>query len=302
MAARLRQAAGLIFDRPYILIILTTLIWAGNIVLARYIAGHVPPVAISFYRWVIAAAIMIPFAWPHLRRDWKLLCGAIPLMAVYAITGTAVPNTMAFYGLQYTQAVNALLIQSTGPLIIGLCSFLMFGDRLSLRQVIGILISLCGVVTIVSRADLHLLLNVAFNRGDLWVIGSLVIFAVYSALVRLRPAVHPISFLIFNTSLGAMMLAPVYALETASGNAVTFDLTTILAFAYTAIFASVLAMLFFNRAVELIGPNRTAPFLHLTPFFGSILAITLLGERLELFHIAGYALILVGVTVATLRR
>ncbi len=301
MTARLRRAAGLIFDRPYLLLTLTSLFWGGNIVLARYIAGHVPPIAVSFVRWTVAFLILLPFAWTHLRRDWSALRAAWPVMTALALAGIALPNTMGFYGLQFTQALNALLIQSTGPLLIGFWTLVMFRDRLSLAQASGILISLVGVVVIICKGSPETLRTVTFNSGDFWIVGSLLVFGFYSALARRRPAVHPLSFLIFNIGLGTIMLAPLYAAEISSGYTMTLDLTTLGTIAYVAIFPSLLAYLFFNRSVELVGPNRAAPFMHLTPFFGSVLAIALLGERPQLFHLAGYALILAGIAIATRR-
>ncbi len=302
MPARLRRAAGLIFDRPYLLLTLTSLFWGGNIVLARFIAGQVPPVAISYIRWIIAFFILIPFAWSHVKRDWSTFRASLIVMIALSITGTAAPNMMAFIGLQYTQAINALLIQSSGPLLIAFWALALFGDRLTRGQIAGILISLTGVIVIICRGDPSLLLSVNFNIGDLWIVGSLLVFGFYSAFARKRPAIHPLSFLIFNIALGTIALTPIFAWEVSTGYTMSLNWITIGTLAYVSIFPSLLGYLFFNRGVELIGPNRAAPFLHLTPFFGSLLAILLLGERMELFHITGYAMILVGITVATVRR
>lgn len=270
--------------------------------MARFVADHVPPVAISFLRWVLAFFILIPFAWPHLKRDWPVLRSAVAIMALLAFSGTAAPNTIAFYALQFTQALNALLIQSISPLLIGLWTLLLFRERMTLAQTTGILISLTGVVIIICRGNPETLLSMTFNIGDLLVVLSLLIFSFYSALAKRRPLVHPLSFLVFNIGLGTIMLAPFYALEIASGHVLILDTTTILVLIYVSIFPSFLAYLFFNRGVELVGPNRAAPFLHLMPVFGSLLAITLLGEKLQLFHLAGYALVIVGITVATRAR
>ncbi len=301
MPTGLTRAARSLFDRPYLLLTMTALFWGGNIVLASLVAGHVPPVAVSFWRWVGAFIILLPIAWPHLKRDWPVIRLAIVVMTALAITGTAAPNTMAFFGLQYTEAINALLIQSTSPLIIASWTFLLFRDRLSLGQSIGILISLTGVLTIICRGDPHALLAVTFNIGDIWIVGSLLVFGFYSALAKKRPAVHPLSFLTFNVGWGTLWLVPIYAWEISTGYTMHFDAITVGTLAYVMIFPSLLAYLFFNRGVELIGPNRAAPFMHLTPFFGSALAILVLGERLQMFHVLGYALVLCGIAVATKR-
>lgn len=301
MTSRLRAAAGLIYDRPYLLLTLTSLFWGGNIVLARFIAGHVPPIAISYFRWIIAFFVLLPFAWSYVRRDFPLLRTSLFVLTALAVSGTVAPNALAFVGLNYTQAINALLLQSSGPLLIAFWAFALFGDRLTLKQVAGILISLTGVVVIVCRGDPHLLMSVSFNFGDILIVASLVIFGFYSALARKRPPIHPLSFMMASMALGTIAMTPVYLWEASTGKTLAFDATTVLAFAYVTIFPSLLGYLFFNRGVELVGPNRAAPFLHLTPLFGSVLAIVILGEALQLFHLLGYALILTGITVATRR-
>jgi drug/metabolite transporter (DMT)-like permease len=296
---RLSRAARWLFDKPYLLLTLTALFWGGNIVLARLVAGHVPPVAVSYLRWLGAFLILLPFTWRHLKQDWPAIRAAIVVMTALAITGTAAPNTMSFWGLQYTEAINALLIQSIAPLLIAVWAFALFGDRLSLGQSTGILISLVGVVVIVCRGNPDTLLSVSFNRGDIWIVGSLLVFGFYSALAKRRPAIHPLSFLMFCVGWGTVWLTPLFVWEISTGYTMVLDRMTIGTLAYVMIFPSVLGYLFFNRGVEIIGPNRAAPFLHLTPFFGSLLAIAILGERLQLFHIVGYALVLSGIAIAT---
>lgn len=295
------NAGRWLFGRPYLLLCFVGLFWAGNTVVGRSVAGHVPPVAMSFIRWSVGFLILLPFAWPHLRRDWPQIRAHLGLMTMLAVTGISAYNTMAYTGLQYTQALNGLLLQSIGPLFIAIWTFLLFGERLSVAQGVGITVSLLGVLTIISHGDPALLAGVQFNRGDLWLIAALLIFGFYSALTKRRPRIHAVSFLAFTMGWGAAWLIPVVALEMAQGYRLTPDIETVAALAYVSVFPSVIAYLFFNRAIELVGPNRTAPFMHLTPLFGSVLAIVLLGERLQFFHAAGYALILGGITIATRR-
>ena len=290
-----------LFNQPYLLLSLTSLFWAGNIVIGRFAAGHVPPVAISYLRWVGAFALLLPVAWPHLRRDWPALRASLPVMTLLAITGVTMPNTIAFWGLKYTEAINALLLQSTGPLLIALWAFLLFRDRLTLAQAVGITTSLVGAVVIVCRGDLGILLGVGFNMGDILVVTALLVFGFYSALTKRRPAVHSLSFLTFNIGYGALWLTPVFIWEMTSGNILKIDTISMGTLLYSIVFPSLLAYLFFNRGVEMIGPNRAAPFLHLMPVFGSLLAVLGLGEHLQLYHVAGYALVACGIVVATSR-
>jgi drug/metabolite transporter (DMT)-like permease len=299
MASMLGRFGGWLYQQPYLLVCITYMTWALNIVLGRYVAGHFPPVALSFFRWGIAFLILLPFAWPYLKRDWPVIRRHMPLLTVLALTGTSAYNTMAYWGLQYTQAINALLTQSTGPLMIALWTFAMFGDRLSLRQVIGILISLTGVVVILCRGDIEVLRSISFNRGDIWFFSALIIFAFYSALMKKRPAMHPLSFLAFSMGWGTFWLTPVFLWELSTGRMAPADLTTALTLIYVAIFPSIVAYICYNRAIELIGPNRVGALYPLIVAFGAAFAILLLGERPQMFHAVGCVLVLGGAVIAT---
>jgi drug/metabolite transporter (DMT)-like permease len=298
LGPRSRARRGL-FDQPYLLLSLTSLFWAGNTVLGRFIAGHVPPVTLAFIRWGGAFLILLPFALPHLASDWPTIRKHAVLMTVLTLTGFSAYNTMAYYGLQYTTAINGLLLQSIGPLFVALWSFVLFGDRLTLRQAGGISVSLTGVLVIISHGSLAVLIGIGFNRGDVWFLIALLIYAYYTAALRKRPPMHPLSFLAVGMGWGAVLLIPALVIEIGSGRTMVFDAESVLSFAFICIFPSLLGYLFLNRGIELIGANRAAPFMHLVPVFGSVLAIVLLGEHFELYHAIGYALVFTGITVAT---
>jgi len=297
--AKSSRAGRWLFDRPYLLLSLTSLFWACNTVLGRFVVGHIPPMTLAFVRWAGAFLIVLPFAARHLAVDWPVVRKHAGLMAVYALVGFSAYNTMAYYGLQYTTAINALLLQSIGPLFVALCTFAMFGDRLTLRQAGGVCVSLCGVVVIICHGSLAVLRDVAFNRGDIWYVMALVFYGYYTALLRKRPHIHPLSFLAVGMGGGAVFLVPVVALEVWSGRTMVLDTESVLSIAFVCIFPSLLGYLFVNRGVELVGANRAAPFIHLVPVFGSVLAIVFLGERFELFHAIGYGLVFSGITIAT---
>jgi drug/metabolite transporter (DMT)-like permease len=293
------RAGGWLFDQPYLLLSLTSLFWAGNTVLGRFLAGHVPPMTLSFIRWGGAFLILLPFAAGHLARDWPLIRKHAALLALLALVGFSAYNTMAYYGLQYTTAINGLLLQSIGPLFVALWTFALFGDRLTLRQAGGICVSLSGVIVIICHGSLAVLFGIAFNRGDVWFVIALVFYGFYMAILRKRPKIHPLSFLAVGMGGGAVFLVPLVALEVMSGRTMVFDAESLLSFAFICIFPSLLGYLFLNRGIELVGANRAAPFIHLVPVFGSVLAIVLLGERFELYHAVGYGLVFSGITVAT---
>jgi drug/metabolite transporter (DMT)-like permease len=298
-ASSLTRIGGWLSDQPYLLLSLTSLFWAGNTILGRFIAGHIPPVTLAFVRWSVAFLILLPFAARHLARDWPIIRKNVGVLTVLALVGFSAYNTMAYYGLQYTTAINGLLLQSIGPLFVAIWSFALFGDGLTLRQAGGICVSLSGVLVIISRGSLANLLAVGFNRGDVWFLIALVCYGFYTAWLRKRPAIHPVSFLAVGMGWGAVMLLPLLGLEIASGRRMAFDAVSLASFAYVCLFPSLLGYLFLNRGIELIGANRAAPFIHLVPVFGSVLAIVLLGERFELYHAVGYALVFTGITIAT---
>ncbi len=294
-----RAGGWWLFDQPYLLLSLTALFWAGNVVLGRFVAGHIPPMTLSFVRWAGAFMVLLPFAARHLVRDWPTISRHARLLTLLALTGFSAYNTMAYYGLQYTTAINGLLLQSVAPLFVALWTFVLFRDRLTMRQALGIGLSLTGVIVIICHGSLTILLSIAFNRGDVWFVIALLIYAFYTAMLRKRPVMHPLSFLAVGMGGGALFLVPAMVLELAGGRTLTFDTESLVSFVYICIFPSLLGYLFLNRGVELIGANRAAPFMHLVPVFGSVLAIVLLGERFEVFHAVGYALVFAGITIAT---
>jgi drug/metabolite transporter (DMT)-like permease len=286
-------------NQPYLLLSLTSLFWAGNIVLGRYVAGHVPPMTLSCVRWIGVYLILWPFARTHFKRDWPALRAQLPLMVLLSATGFAINNALSYWALQYTQALNALLIQSSGPLFVALWSLLLFGVRLTWAQLGGIMISMVGVLTILLRGDFAALAGIEFNRGDLMLTGALLAFGLYSALMPRRPVTHQLSLIAFTTGCGAALLFPFSVWELSTGVTLTYDLLTLATVIYAVIFPSTLAYLFFNRGIALIGPNRAAPFFHLMPVFGSVMAVLLLGEQPRLSHLTGYALVLAGVIIAS---
>jgi drug/metabolite transporter (DMT)-like permease len=287
--------------QPYLLLSLTSLFWAGNIVLARFVAGHVPPMTLSCVRWIGAFFLLMPFAWPYLKQDWPALRARLSLVMTLSATGFAFNNAISYWALQYTEALNALLIQTSGPLFVALWSLTLFGMRLTWAQLAGIVLSLAGVLTIILRGDLAALINIHFNRGDVMFAGAVVSFGLYSALVTRRPRTHQLSLITFTIGCGALLLLPFSIWEFSAGLTLKPDLLTAATLIYVVIFPSTLSYLFFNRGIALIGPNRAAPFLYLVPVFGSAMAILLLGEQPQLFHLVGFVLVLAGVVIASRR-
>ena len=209
---------GWLNNQPYLLLSLTSLFWAGNIVLARFVAGHVPPMTLSCVRWIGAFLMLLPFAFPQLKRDWPALRAKLPLMLVLSATGFAFNNAISYWALHYTEALNALLIQSSGPLFVALWSLVLFGVRLTLAQFAGIILSLTGVLVIILRGDLSALASIHFNRGDLMFGGAVLSFGLYSALMPYRPRTHQLSLISFTIGCGAVLLFPFSVWEFLNGS------------------------------------------------------------------------------------
>jgi drug/metabolite transporter (DMT)-like permease len=288
-------------NQPYLLLSITALCWAGNAIVGRLAAGHIPPVTLSFLRWAAAFLIVLPFAWNHLVRDWSAIRGRLGTMIVLSVTGIGAFNTLQYWALEHTQALNTLLLQSAGPLFVAVWSLVLLGVRLTLAQAGGIVLSLTGVIVILLRGDLGALGSIEFNAGDIIFTVALVIFGFYSVLTLKRPNIHGLSFVAFTFGCGAASLIPLLIWEMLSRPLMRLDLPNTLMLVYVAVFPSTLAYLCFNRGVQLIGANRAAPFFHLIPLLGSAMAIVFLGERPQLFHVIGFALVLTGVFVASRR-
>lgn len=292
----------LVTDNAYVLLTLTSLLWGGNTVLGRYIAGHVPPIALAQVRWSLAFLILLPFAFRHMVRDRAEIRRHIVLLSIMAATSISAYNTLTYIGLQQATAISGSLVISTAPLLIGFWSFVLYRDRMTAAQIGGVAVSLTGVTFIISRGDPAVLAGFRFNPGDLMIVAAIFLYALYSALLKRRPQIHPMSLLGVTMGLGQAMLWPFTAWEMAGGQVMTFDTTTVLTLAYVVLLASLAAYFAFNRGVELIGPNRAGPFFHLIPVFGSALAILFLGEQPQWYHGVGYVLILTGIAVTQRRR
>ncbi len=287
---------------PYLLLTLTALFWAGNAVLARALHHLLPPVTMAFWRWTLAALLLLPFVLRPMYRQRALLRANWALLVLLGALGVSTYNTLLYYALQTTTATNGVLINSVTPLMIVFSSWLLFNNTLSRRQQAGIALALLGMTVIVIRGDPSVLAQLDFNRGDFLLIVGALSWTLYTACLRSRPAGIGAAALLGATVLiGAALLLPVYLVEAAGGRKAVWNAASFAGLAYFAVFPSILAYLFWNRGVEQIGANRAGLFLYLIPLFGVALAVMFLGERLHLFHVAGAALIFSGVYLAAVR-
>jgi drug/metabolite transporter (DMT)-like permease len=289
---------GGLYNNPYLLLALGSLCWSGNHLMGRAIAGHVPPLAITTLRWLLAAAVLYPFIRGQLARDWPLIRRHFGVLIYLALIGGAVFGALQFVGLQLTTALNVSVMNSLAPVFIAVASAVMFGDRLTRGQLAGIVISLLGVLAIISKLDPGVLTHFAFNLGDILILINLVLWAVYSASLRWRPKIHPLSFMFVFSLISGVAMLPAFAWEYSTGFVLQPTLLTVSAIVFVTIFSTIVAFASWTRGVELIGPNRAGVFLHLIPIFTALLTGVLLGEPLMGYHVVGFALILIGVWCA----
>lgn len=288
---------------PYLLLTPTALFWSGNMVMGRGIRADVPPIALAFWRWIIALALVAPLALPHLRSQWPRLRAAWPIVVVLGLLGVGGYNTFAYLALQHTTATSATLLNSFIPIATIAFAFVFFGKRLSRLEAAGVVVSLCGVAAIVSRGSLETLLGLTLNTGDLWMLAAVTVWGLYTVGLQKRPeGVHPMLMLAAFTVVGLLALAPAYAWELSTGRTINLGWNAIGGILYTGIFPGFLGYVFYNAGVAAVGPARGSLFIHLMPVFATILAAIFLDERPYLYHFVGIALVFAGIYLTTRRQ
>jgi len=287
------------YDNPYVLLALAALFWSGNHIIGRAIGGKVPPIGISTVRWLLPTIAIGVLAFPHVKRDWPVIRAHWGILLWLGIVGGALFTAGQYIGLQYTTALNVSVLNSLVPVLIICTGGLIFRDRVTAVQFGGILMSSLGVLVIIAQGRVNNLLRLQFNWGDIIILSNMVVFAVYAVYLRKRPLMHWLSFIFVFGAVSTLATLPFMIWEAAIG--ITFKPTwlTVVTIIYVSIFPSVLAFAAWNRGVQLIGANRSGPFVHLVPVYTAIFGTMLLGEHLASFHVLGFALIIVGVWVAS---
>jgi drug/metabolite transporter (DMT)-like permease len=291
-----------LYGKPYLLLVLTTLIWAGNAIASRLAVGHISPLVLTTMRWIGVCVILLPVmrkplaeAWPVLAPLWRkiLLMGALGFTAFNALMYAAAHNTTA---------VNITLFQGSIPVFVLLGAVIAFGTRIRLLQALGTALTLIGVVLIAARGEVATLLALAFNVGDLWMLVACASYAAYTLMLRDRPAVPAF---VFFSAIAAAALAvslPLLVYEAASGAAIWPDGGGWLILLYVTLFPSLVSQIFYMRGVELIGPSRAGLFVNLVPVFGALLAVVILSEPFAWYHAVALALVLGGIWLAEQKR
>jgi drug/metabolite transporter (DMT)-like permease len=280
---------------PYLLLTLAMLCWAGNWVVGRAIHEQVPPLALNFWRWAAALLLILPVAWTPLRAQWRLMLRHWKWVLPMAAIASAIFQSMVYLGLQHTTALNGALVIALVPIAVAAIAAALLGDRFTPRQGLGIAVSLAGAVIVIVRGDLAVLRSLAFNPGDLWILAAMPIWALYTVLLKRWPAgLERMSFLAAMAIVGTLLQTPLYAWELAGGRHMALTPASLAAIAYTAVFASFLAFVFYNAALQRTTPTVAGPFHHLHPAFTALLGIAFLGERIGWHHAAGVAGIALG--------
>jgi len=287
---------------PYLLLMLTTLFWSGNFVLSRGMHAAIPPMALSFWRWAVALLILLGLAHRHLFSQRHLFRRHHRFILVQSILGVTGFNTLLYLAMQYTTAINAVLVNSCIPVLIVLFSWLLYRETMRMRQCLGVLVSLLGVLSIMAKGEIATLMQVSFNRGDLLVLAAAVVWALYSSNLKRYPQeLHPLAYLTMINITGLLGIFPMYLLELHGGKTFTPNPATVATILYVAVFASVLAFIFWNQAIRTIGAVKAGPFVHLMPVFSTALAVLFLGETVTWYHAIGVLLIFGGIVMTTWR-
>jgi len=286
----------------FLLLALASLFWAGNWVIGRALRDSFEPVALNLWRWTVAALALAPFALPRLRPHWPAVRRSIGLLVLLAFLGVALFQSLVYAGLRTTSAVNAVLLNSSTPAFMLLCSFAIERERGTARQVAGMLISLAGILVILARGEPANLARLELHSGDALILVAMLAWGVYSVLLKRRPPeLDAIAFLFVLSLIGVALLLPAFALEAWRSPPRWPGGEGLAAVLYVGLAASVGAFICWNRGVEVVGANAAGFTVHLLPAFGTLLAIAVLGEAFRGYHAAGFATILAGVLLATWR-
>lgn len=285
----------------YLLLISACLFWAGNFIMGRAVAADVPPMALSFWRWLLAALLLLPLALPHLKKDWDTIKTRPLFFLLLGLLGGATYNALSYLALHTTTANNAFILNAAIALLIVVANAIILKIRPSLGQLVAIALAIIGILYIITEGNLANLRNFSFKTGDILIIITMISWAIYTALLPTRPKTNGLSFAFLTFAAAALWLVPAIAIEHFFYQPAKLDGVTISAILFAAVFPGLLAYLAYNKGVELIGGNRAGITIYLIPIFGAVLSYFLLGETLKDYHFWGFALIIAGVALSALK-
>ena len=288
----------------YIFLILTTLFWSGNFIVGKAASlFEIPPFTLNFYRWTFAWLILAPFTLSEIIKKKDLILENIRLIAILGITSITIFNSIVYYSLNFTQVISGVLMISTIPVMIIVFCWVFNIEKTNAHQIFGVIFSLLGVVVIITKADLEILVNLNFNKGDLWMVIAMFSWAMYSALLKKKKLeLSQLALLQTIISAGLIFLLPAYMIEFALGNRVNIHLPFVLTLTYVVLFPGLAAFIFWIKGISIIGANRSGIFLHLMPIFSTILAIIIFKEKFMIYHLIGAILIVTGIILSSKKK
>ena len=284
----------------YLLLILTTLFWSGNFIVGKAASIYqIPPFSLNFYRWLFAFIILFPFTYKEILNNKKYILDNISFFIILGITSITIFNSIVYYSLYYTQVISGVLMISTIPVWIMFIASILKIEKTNIFQIIGVILSLMGVIFIITKADMELVKSLKFNKGDLSMVVAMFSWATYSALLRKKTyEVSQIALLEIIIICGLVFLIPIYFIEMSFGYFITLGKPFILTLTYVVLFPGILAFLFWIKGIAIIGANRAGVFLHLMPIFGALMAIFIFDEKFMFYHFLGAIFIIAGITLS----
>ena len=288
------------FTKAYLFLILASLFWSGNFIVGKIASSYeVPPFSLNFYRWLFALLILLPFTYKEIFLNKNHIFQNFKLFIILGITSITIFNSIVYYSLHFTQVLSGILMISTIPVWILFFASIFKIEQTNLFQILGVALSLLGVLFIISKADIEIVKAIKFNKGDLSMVVGMLSWAIYSALLRKKK--HPFSQIVLLEIIiifGLIFLIPIYFLEMNFGNKIVLEWPFILTLGYVVLFPGIFAFLFWIKGIDIIGANRAGVFLHLMTIFGAIMAILILGEKFMFYHFLGAIFIIAGITLS----
>lgn len=288
----------ILHKKAYLCLVIATLSWGGNAVAGKLAVGHISPMMLTFSRWAIAVAIIFAISVPQLKKDWPVVRKRLPILIFYGIVGYTTFNAVLYTALNYTTAINVAIEQAGIPMLIFIINFILFRTRVSIAQIIGFSLTLVGVALTAAHGDLASLLDLTVNFGDALMLIAVVAYAVYTVSLRWKPAIDWRTLMAVPAFFALLTTVPLVLWEQANEQLIWPDAQGWAIVLYTAVFASLLAQVLYIKGVEGIGPNRASLFINLIPVFGTLLSVAIIGEDLQLFHVAALVLALGGIAIA----
>jgi len=284
----------------YLILILTTIFWSGNFIVGKAASTYqIPPFSLNFYRWFFAGLILLPFTFKELIEKKKYIFDNIIFFTILGVTSITIFNSIVYYSLYYTQVISGILMISTIPVWIIFISSILNIEKTNIFQIIGVVFSLTGVIFIITKADLQIIKNLDFNKGDLSMVVAMFSWAVYSALLKSKKyEISQFALLEVVIITGLIFLTPIYFIEMYLGNVIVLGMPFILTLTYVVFFPGLASFIFWIKGISIIGANRAGVFLHLMPIFGAIMAMIIFNEKFMYYHILGAIFIVAGITLS----